>query len=207
MDQILEKTRKYLLKLARRSIKNGLNSAGRNEFQKVSVDFGNIPDDARIERGVFVTLTKNGKLRGCIGNINPEDSVYKSVARNAVQAAFLDTRFPKVVAIEMEDISIGISILTEPKKLDFAGGEDLLDKISKVRPGVVLGQGWNRATYLPQVWEEITDPCKFLSSLCAKAGLPQNCWNNCDGELSILTYSVVKFSEGDFAADEKGGIL
>lgn len=199
MDQISEKAKKYLLELARNSI--------RNEFRRVPVDFGNIPDDVQIERGVFVTLKKVGKLRGCIGNINSEDSVYKSVVRNAVQAAVLDTRFPKVTEVELEDISIEISILTEPKKLDFADGEDLISKISETRPGVVLDQGWNRATYLPQVWDDISDPGKFLSSLCVKAGLPGDCWNDCGGDLSILTYSVIKFSEEDFDLDGKSQVL
>jgi len=195
VEKIAESSKSYLLKLARSAI------AG--EFAGRTVDFGDIPGDVSSERGVFVTLTKRGRLRGCIGNINPEDRIYESIARNAVQAAFLDPRFPKMTESELKDVSIEISILTKPEKLDFADGEDLLGKISEVKPGVVLDQGWNRATYLPQVWEEISDPRKFLSSLCVKAGLPADCWSGCDGNLSILTYSVIKFSEGDIGLDGK----
>lgn len=190
MSSISETSKKYLLDLARRSIKA--------ELDDKTLDYKEIPDDVKEDRGVFVTLEISGNLRGCIGNIEPRGSTYKAVARNAVEAAFRDPRFPAVNRDEIDKIDIEVSILSVPRDLEYSDADDLKNKLKKKKPGVILEVGFFRATYLPQVWEDISDPEEFLSGLSMKAGLPPNYWR--DGEdLSVRTYEVIKFNEGEFA--------
>lgn len=136
------------------------------------------------DRGVFVTLEIEGKLRGCIGNIEPIYTLQKAVRTNAIAAAFDDPRFPRLTKEEFEMIDIEISVLTVPEK----------SSVDKIRPGidgVVLKQGVYGATYLPQVWEDMPDKEKFLSSLCLKGGMSADAWKN--EEIEVLTYQVEKF--------------
>ena len=143
------------------------------------------------ERGVFVTLEINSQLRGCIGNIEPVYPLYEAVMRNANEAAFGDPRFSPLSEDEFQDVDIEISVLTVPKKLEFDSSEDLLSKLRPGTDGVVLQLGMNKATYLPQVWDDIDDPEKFLSSLSMKAGLEPDGWK--DPKCEIYTYEVEKF--------------
>jgi len=136
------------------------------------------------KRGVFVTLEIEGSLRGCIGNIEPVYPLWEAVKRNAHEAAFGDPRFPRLDAEEFEMIDIEISILTVPE----------LSTVDGIRPGtdgVVIQQGPYKATYLPQVWEDILNKEEFLSSLCMKAGLDSDAWK--DEETEVFTYQVEKF--------------
>ncbi len=136
------------------------------------------------KRGVFVTLDIEGSLRGCIGNIEPVYPLWEAVKRNAYEAAFGDPRFSPLTEDEFEMIDIEISILTVPE----------LSSVDKIRPGtdgVVIEQGGYKATYLPQVWEDIPNMEDFLSSLCMKAGLDSGAWH--DEETKVYTYQVEKF--------------
>jgi hypothetical protein len=188
MKDLSISTKRYLLDLARRAIES--------QFKRIKSDYGDIPEQAKSKRGVFVTLTMREKLRGCIGNIEPEGPIYSAVARNAVLAAFDDPRFNVLSEEELPEISIEISILTEPKLSSFKDSEDLLDKLSS-HPGVVLQKDWKKATFLPQVWDEIEDEDDFLNHLCAKAGLAPNTWRQAGDDLEVYFYDVIKFSEAD----------
>ena len=147
--------------------------------------------ELRQERGTFVTLTKNGMLRGCIGNIMPRGSVIESVKRNALNAAFRDFRFPPLTRDELGEIHIEVSILTLPEKLEYSGAEDLLAKLRPGIHGVIIEKYGASATFLPQVWDQLPDPAEFLSRLCMKAGLSANEWRN--GSLQVQTYEVQYF--------------
>lgn len=136
------------------------------------------------DRGVFVTLEIEGNLRGCIGNIEPRYPLWEAVKRNAHEAAFGDPRFPALTADEFKNLDIEISVLTVPEKSN-------VDKIRPGTDGVVIQQGVYKATYLPQVWEDIPDKDKFLSSLCLKAGLGPDTWK--EEEIEVFTYEVEKF--------------
>jgi AmmeMemoRadiSam system protein A len=136
------------------------------------------------KRGVFVTLEIEGKLRGCIGNIEPVYPLWEAVQRNAHEAAFRDPRFSALTADEFEMIDIEISVLTVPKPAS-------IDDIRSGIDGVILKQGPFASTYLPQVWEDIPDKTEFLSSLCLKGGMDADAWQGDDVE--VYVYRVEKF--------------
>ncbi len=141
--------------------------------------------------GTFVTLTKGGMLRGCIGTLTGVSSIRESVADNAVNAALHDYRFPPVGSGELDDLRIEVSVLTEPKPLDYDGSADLLTRLRPGVDGVIIEAAGRRATFLPQVWEQLPRPEDFLTHLCVKAGLPADAWRG--GDLAVRTYQVEKF--------------
>ncbi|MGM0441254.1 MAG: AmmeMemoRadiSam system protein A [Elusimicrobiota bacterium] len=174
--------KKKLLNIARNTIKTYVKKGKKQEFE--------VRDEVLNEkRGVFVTLRKNGNLRGCIGTIFPQDKLYKSVRDMAIQASTRDYRFSSVQPGEVDSIEIEISVLTVPKKV---GSHD---DIKLGRDGVIVKKGIRQGVYLPQVADETGwDKEKFLNSLCQnKAGLPKNAWKNNDTEL--LTFQAEVFSE------------
>jgi AmmeMemoRadiSam system protein A len=180
--------RSFLLSLARQSIDNYVHgdSAPSLEMDKLSP----VLQD---QGACFVTLTYQGFLRGCVGALEPYQSLAEDVREHAVAAAFQDYRFPPVQANELKDIKIEISYLTRPEILNY-GTPDELPKI--LRPnidGVVLRDGVYRATFLPQVWEKIPDPEEFLEHLCMKMGLSANQWRR--KKLDVLIYQVEEFHE------------
>lgn len=120
----------------------------------------------------FVTLTLHGQLRGCIGSLEAQHSLYDDVTRNARAAAFGDPRFPAVAVDELPALCIEVSVLTAPQPLQFSSEADALSRLRPGIDGVVLQYGRRRATLLPQVWEQIPDPHEFLARLKQKAGLP-----------------------------------
>lgn len=157
-----------------------------------AIDESSVPADLKMIKGCFVTLKKNGDLRGCIGHIQPQEPLYRCVIDNTINAAVNDGRFLPVAVSELKSISIEISVLSVPKKLAVSSGIDLMNKLSS-SDGVVLRQGLRESTYLPQVWEQLPDKEQFLSSLCLKGSMPQNCWNSTATE--VYTYKDFAFSE------------
>ncbi|MCP3953583.1 MAG: AmmeMemoRadiSam system protein B [Desulfobacterales bacterium] len=143
--------------------------------------------------GTFVTLTLNGQLRGCIGNMSSTVNLRDGVRQNAISAAFHDPRFSPLTDAELARIHIEISILTEPRALAHNGGEDLVRKLRPDIDGVILSKGPKRATFLPQVWKQLPRPEDFLNHLCMKAGLPANTWQS--ETLDAQTYQVISFEE------------
>jgi AmmeMemoRadiSam system protein A len=143
--------------------------------------------------GCFVTLHKNKTLRGCIGTIEAARSLLAGVEENARNSAFRDPRFPPLEADELPEVDIEISVLSVPIALDYSDTDDLLEKIQPGIHGVIISSGWHSATFLPQVWEQLSDTKSFLEHLCIKAGLEANCWR--DGELTVKVYTVEYFSE------------
>jgi AmmeMemoRadiSam system protein A len=129
------------------------------------------------ELGTFVTLTLDGSLRGCIGNLEPKGALIESVERNAISAAFHDHRFKPLTVDEFERVAIHLSILSAAKPLEYRDGSDLLNLLSPHVDGVILSLGNARATFLPQVWSQLPNPKQFLEHLCLKAGLSQSAWN------------------------------
>ena len=180
--------RKTLLALARQAI---TRQAHGEEIPDIDIDAAS--EGLQKDRASFVTLNKNGQLRGCIGALEARQPLILDVRDNAIGAAFRDPRFPPVKANEVDDLQIEISVLTQPQPLAY---EDAADLVSKLRPdvdGVIIQRGWNRATFLPQVWEKLSDPHQFLQRLCQKAFLPPNAYRN--GDLAVYTYQVEKFEE------------
>ena len=124
---------------------------------------------------VFVTLNKEGHLRGCIGSIIAHRDLVDDVIINAKAAAFHDPRFESLSAEELEDLEIDISLLTIPHTLGYSDIEDLKAKIRPGIDGVILQQGYHQATYLPSVWKQLPEFEQFFGTLCQKAGLRADC--------------------------------
>jgi hypothetical protein len=141
----------------------------------------------------FVTLTRRGELRGCIGALESYQPLVEDVREHAVAAATQDPRFPPVRAEEIAEIEIEISRLTAPKELEYGSPEDLIAKLHPDIDGVILRDGWRRATFLPQVWQKIPDPPTFLSYLCQKMGASSDLWRS--KKLQVQTYQVEEFHD------------
>ena len=122
----------------------------------------------------FVTLTKQGQLRGCIGSLQAHRALLDDVRANAVAAAISDPRFYPLEPEEFRQTQIEVSLLAEPEPLTFRDESDLLQKIVPFEDGIILSSGAHRATFLPQVWEQLPDPRQFLAHLKLKSGLPSN---------------------------------
>jgi hypothetical protein len=158
-DEYAEAEKKELLQIARKTIETYLKTGKTYQPQTNNPKFLE-------KRGAFVTLTIGGQLRGCIGYIEPIKPLIEAVRDNAMAAAVSDDRFEPVRESELPEIKIEISILTLPQK-------DTIDDIAKFKKGAILRRGNNGATYLPQVWDDLSDPKVFFSTLCAKGGLPR----------------------------------
>lgn len=140
----------------------------------------------------FVTLTQNGQLRGCIGSLEAYRPLATDVAENAVAAAFRDPRFPPVANDELARTRVEVSLLEASQPMDFI---DEADAIARLRPGIdglILTHGHRRSTFLPQVWESLPDPRRFMAQLKLKAGLPADFW---DEKIILARYGVQKWKE------------
>jgi AmmeMemoRadiSam system protein A len=187
-DQLTEEEGRYLLSVARKTIEQKIFNLGA-QLELESFDSKTFSE----KRGTFVTLTIDDSLRGCIGNIVPQESLLDGVKANAIGAAFRDPRFSPLSEKEWEKVKIEISILTDPKPLGYSNRRDLLDKMKPGTDGVILKKGYNQSTFLPQVWEQLPEKKEFLTHLCLKAGLDGNEWEK--GKLEVLTYQVQAFEE------------
>jgi AmmeMemoRadiSam system protein A len=120
----------------------------------------------------FITLTRGGALRGCIGSLEATRALRTDVAENAVASAFRDPRFKPITGDEWSQCKVEVSLLSSPKPMRFADEADLMAQIKPGEDGLILESNGRRATFLPQVWEQIPDVRRFLAQLMQKAGLP-----------------------------------
>lgn len=141
----------------------------------------------------FVTLTRRGELRGCIGGLQARSALAEDVRQHAIAAALKDYRFEPVRADEVDEIQIEVSVLNTPEPLAVSPPDELPGRLRRFVDGVILISGPYRATFLPQVWEKIPDPEQFLDTLCNKAGVPASTWRR--GQAEIFTYQVESFHE------------
>lgn len=183
--------KKFLLSLARETIK-----AASAKKPLPNIDESKLSPVLKEKKACFVTLTKNGHLRGCIGHIYPVEPLYKAVIENAQAAAIFDARFTPVRPSEVDQIEIEISILTEPQPLLYDSVDDLLAKLRPGIDGVILNVDDRRSTFLPQVWEQLPDKVDFLNNLSLKAGALPDAWRK--PSTKVYTYQVEKFKESDF---------
>jgi AmmeMemoRadiSam system protein A len=181
--------RKALLELARSAIETKL-------VKGAKVKRPEAPSPALTqEGGCFVTLHKNGQLRGCIGSLEPVASVVECVEKHAQSAAFHDPRFPRLSRNELSKIDVEVSILSVPQRLSFKDGEDLKRQLEPRVHGVILSQGYHRSTFLPQVWKQLPDKEEFLEHLCLKGGMPPTAWQ--DPKTEVEVYEAEVFGEED----------
>lgn len=187
-EKLTVEERCYLLELARKSLENGVMGE-----PLPTIDHQQLSEKLRTFGASFVTLTRRGMLRGCVGALEPYQGLAEDVREHAVAAALEDYRFPPVRPEELREICIEISYLTTPKVLEYEDTEDLLRKLRPGVDGVVIRYGYQRATFLPQVWEKIPEPAEFLAQLCLKMGAKADLWKQ--KKLDVLTYQVEEFQE------------
>ena len=188
-DYFTRGEKEFLLKIARTALEKIVSAGEKYEPQTVNQKLWE-------KYGVFVTLTRNGNLRGCVGYTEPIEPLILAIRDNTISAT-RDSRFEPIERGELEEIKIEISILGELEPIIF-------NNIEK-GDGVVIKNGDRGATYLPQVWEDFakaTSPKddfvettsskeEFIKSLCLKAGLDENAHLN--KETKFWKYDVVKF--------------
>ncbi len=184
---LTDKQGSLLLQLARDTIGGRLGLTDRPLHQQCTEAPYNQPG------ATFVTLKINGQLRGCIGNLEPSGTLVESIIANAEGAAFHDHRFPPLTSEEFGRVAMEISILSPASRITYQDGDDLIRQLRPGIDGVILELGARRATFLPQVWEQLPNPEHFLDHLCLKAGLPNSTWRR--GKPEIYVYQVQSFSE------------
>ena len=177
-----------LLRIARESLECAVRGEALPPLEEES-----LTQTLRESGASFVTLTIHDDLRGCIGALEAYQPLAQDVREHAIAAALEDPRFPPVSEGELSRIHIEVSYLTEPHELRYSTGEDLLTKLHPRIDGIILKHGFRKATFLPQVWEKISEPEEFLRQLCYKMGAGPNLWR--EAKLQVYTYQVEEFHE------------
>ena len=155
-----------IARLARRAVEYAVR-----EGRALEVNPRELPAILAENAACFVTLKKNGELRGCIGSLEAHRSLAEDIADNAWAATRHDPRFTPVVQGELPQLRVSVSVLTPPEPLPFRDEEDLLSQLRPGVDGLLLAHAHGRGTFLPEVWRELPDPQLFLAHLKRKAGL------------------------------------
>jgi AmmeMemoRadiSam system protein A len=162
-----------LLEVAKQSIKHGLDKG-----KPLPVEPHDYAPELQKQLATFVTLEINHNLRGCIGTLVAQQPLVRDVAYHAYAAAFSDPRFPRLRHDEIPLLDIHISILSESEPITFGSEEHLIQQLRPGIDGLILTEGMRKGTFLPSVWESLTEPRDFLRHLKQKAGLPADYWSN-----------------------------
>ena len=182
-DQYTEAEKKELLQIARKTIENYLTE-GKKEYPPT--------DNPKFseKRGVFVTLHKEGNLRGCIGYPLPTKPLMEAVVDNAIASSTEDYRFKSVSVNELENIDIELSILTVPQKVNS------YKDVVVGRDGIIISKSYQKGLLLPQVpLEQGWDLEQYISGGCWKAGLPKDEWKK---DVDIEIFQAIVFGEKEF---------
>jgi len=184
----IETIGKLLVSLARVAIFDKLHNT--NTLQKDEF-LEKLPTFTK-SAATFVTLSLDGKLRGCIGTLVPHTTLYNDLTANAVKAAFEDPRFEPLTIEEFDKVKVEISLISPIVEMKYSSFSDLREKIKPNVHGVILKLGTHQATFLPQVWEELPDFDVFFYHLYQKANLDIEEQVNAP---QIFTYTVEKIVE------------
>lgn len=187
-NELSAEDRSVLLKIARQAIQSQLN---REETPEIELE--NYSSSLQKPGASFVTLTKQGLLRGCVGSIEATQALVIDVRDRAVRAAFHDYRFPNITQSELSAVRIEISRLTPPRPLTYDSPDELPRLLRPGIDGVILSFQSRRATFLPQVWIQLTTPEVFLGRLCIKMGLEDSFWKT--SKMQVKIYQAEKFQE------------
>lgn len=174
-----------LIQIARDNIKSVLESGKKLDKNSYKQPF------LQNNGAVFVTLEKHGELRGCIGSLEAYRPLIIDLLEHSYNAAFRDPRFNPVAKNELSDLSVEVSVLAPREKIEYSDFEDLKTKIVPNEDGIYLTEGFNSATFLPQVWEQLPDFESFFAHLCLKAGLSHDSMQT--SKPKIERYKVQKF--------------
>lgn len=161
-----------LLSLATGAIRHGLDHG-----TPPDTAVGGLPAALQAEGASFVTLTRDGALRGCIGSAQAWRALGVDLIDNAWKAAFRDPRFPPLTAEDWPGLTVSVSLLTAPQPMAVRDEADLLGRLRPGVDGLLLEDGRHRGLFLPSVWEQLPEPGAFLAHLKRKAGLPPDHWS------------------------------
>ncbi|MCF7797328.1 MAG: AmmeMemoRadiSam system protein A [Lentisphaeria bacterium] len=176
--------KKFLLDLARRTLQAHLTHRDIPRWQDTEA----LVRLSHVHTGAFVTLNQDGKLRGCIGFTASDDPLPAVIQEAAISAAERDPRFPPVTAQKLPDLTIEISVLTQPEMVPD------IDLIELGRHGLIVEKDWHRGLLLPQVpveWGWSRE--EFLGYTCEKAGLDKTAWQ--DSDTRIYWFEAIVFHE------------
>lgn len=187
--ELRKSERAKLLHIARHAINEGLERG-----KAPAVALHELPTTLCSPLAVFITLTQQDALRGCIGAMESSDPLAQAVAESAYSAAFGDPRFPELEAHELGTTRIEISILSPLEALPACSRDQLLSILRPAVDGLLLQDQQHRSTFLPKVWEQLPEPDLFLDHLLVKAGLPVDHWSE---KIQFHRYSTVSFSDAD----------
>lgn len=137
----------------------------------------------------FVTLERQGTLRGCVGTLEAVRPLYDDVQRNAIRA-MRDPRLPPVTTDDWPTLDVKVSVLTAPEPVPVAGRDELLAVVRPGIDGLIIADGERRATFLPAVWAKLPEPERFLDALLAKAGFAG--WPE---GLAVRRYESIEFRD------------
>ncbi len=174
-----------LRETAYHSIEHGLK-----HHQPLAINPQDYDIDLQRKAATFVTLNLENRLRGCIGMLTPIRALIDDITNNAYSAAYSDHRFKAVTQSEITRLTIHISVLDKPEEINFINEEDLINQLHPGIDGLILEDGANKATFLPSVWESLSNKTEFLEHLKQKAGLPKNYWSR---SIKIKRYRVESF--------------
>lgn len=183
--EISQQTQQILLDLAYSAIEHGLTDGA---IKKLNLS--DYPAELQQLKATFVTLTIDGRLRGCIGTLEAHRPLLEDIVHNAYAAAFSDPRFPPLTEQELAQLEIHISILNPAQAMQFSCEADL---VSQLRPGIdglILEDGLKRGTFLPSVWKSLPKAGDFIRQLKLKAGLPADHWSD---SLRVYRYTTTSF--------------
>jgi hypothetical protein len=188
---------KALLAIARAAI------AARLEGRAAAAAPASVPEAAAdtlyAEGASFVTLSRKGNLRGCIGSPTAWRPLAVDVADNAVRAAFQDPRFPPMSPAEWPDVKLSVSLLSPPQTMSFSDEPDLLAQLRPGIDGLIIEDQGRRALFLPAVWAQLPDRRSFLAHLKSKAGLLVDHWSP---SFRALRFTNTAFTEEEFGEQE-----
>jgi len=160
-----------ILGIAKHAIQDGFDGTSTINTQALRERY---PEFSK-PKATFVTLTLEKQLRGCIGSLIAHQAFLDDLIYNAKAAAFDDPRFYPLSPKEFLHVNIEVSLLSTPEVVTYSDSEDLKSKITVGEDGIILQKGGRKATFLPQVWEQLPTFELFFSHLCQKAGLEANC--------------------------------
>ncbi len=138
--------------------------------ETLAIEPASYPKPLQLNGASFVTLKKDGMLRGCIGSLQAKQPLVVNVADNAHGAVARDTRFPTVAEDELEDLEVSVSVLSPLSKIEFESEDNLMAQLRPGTDGLVIAEEGRRSTFLPQVWEDLSESKDFLKNLKRKGG-------------------------------------
>ena len=188
IENFVRHNKNDLLQIVKRALDKAVNQ------KHYTPDRKDYPDVLFNKGATFVTLTKKGELRGCVGTLLPNRSVAHDLAQNAFAAANEDGRFSPLQKNELSEINFNISFLTGYEKIEATNEDDLLDKITPGMDGLVLRDGNRQGLFLPAVWKQLPNKKEFLNNLKIKAGLSPSYWSN---NVKVYRFRTVEISENE----------